>query len=376
MKLGINYRTPRKQFLSWGQIKWSHLIKEGIPFISKFLSSYKLFCDNFVGVNSKFDNRWLYQPLFFNPNISTGGKPYLQPSDYNIATNDVSNTTKVIDIFDTDGNIIDQATMALSGLNIRSGNFMAAYQFRMDIRRVIGPGKKYQLKPVPKTIHYTGNKPIHMSDTIEEYFQLISKGSNKFREIIALSRNVRINESERLQNKLDVRFVPHRIVKQTLKNMHSKIIPNDAKDYKFRAIMGKTQFNTQLKHWAGVDEACHQCGQPEDFKHGVYNCNTAVNLYKYVFNNIKIGATVNIRNMILSHERPPGATTEMNIRFDLIDTISTVALKWVLVSRVEKKPIIYTKCLQHIRAHLQLVADRFPKYRPAIAGLDFNFDTG
>ena len=43
--------------------------------------------------------------------------------------------------------------------------------------------------------------------------------------------------------------------------------------------------------------------------------------------------------MILSHERPPGATTEMNIRFDLIDTISTVALKWVLVSRGEKKPI-------------------------------------
>ena len=158
--------------------------------------------------------------------------------------------------------------------------------------------------------------------------------------------------------------------------MHSKIIPNDAKDYKFRAIMGKTQFNAQLKHWADVDEACHQCGQPEDFKHGVYNCSTAVNLYKYVFDNIKIGATVNIRNMILSHERLPGATEENILRYDLIDTISTIALKWILVSRVEKNPIIYTSCLKHIWAHLQLVADNFSKYRAAIAGLDFEIDTG
>ena len=35
-KLGINYRQPRSHFLSWGSAKWSHLIKEGIPFLSKF----------------------------------------------------------------------------------------------------------------------------------------------------------------------------------------------------------------------------------------------------------------------------------------------------------------------------------------------------
>ena len=215
-----------------------------------------------------------------------------------------------------------------------------------------------------------------MSDTIEEYFQLITKGSNKFREIIALSRNVRINESERLQNKLDVRLVPHKIVKQTFKNMHSKIIPNDTKDYKFRAIMGKTQFNTQLKHWADVDESCHRCGQPEDFKHGVYKCNKAINLYKHVFSKIKLGAIVNIKNMILSHERPYGAKDENIIRFELIDAISTIALKWVLVSRVEKTELIYKNCLNHIWGHLQLVANNFPKYRAAIAGLDFELDTG
>ena len=261
-------------------------------------------------------------------------------------------------------------------MEIGAGNFLAMYQFRMDIRRVIGPGKKYYQRPVPKTIRYSGNKPIHMSDTVEEYFKMIQKGSNKFREIIALNKFVRINESERMQDKLDVRFIPHKVVTQTFKNMHSKIIPNDAKDYKFRAIMGKTQFNTQLKHWADVDEACHLCGQPEDFKHGVYNCVGSGNLFKYIFDRIKLGATVNIKNMILSHERLPGDKDGNIIRYELIDAVSTIALKWILVSRVNKKVTIYNQCLKDVWRHLQLVANNFPKYRTAIAGLDFELDTG
>jgi hypothetical protein len=137
----------------------------------------------------------LYQPLFFNPNLSTGGKPYLQPGDYSIATNNVSNTAKVVDVFDGDGDIVTPKIMTLSGMKICSGNFLAMYQFRMDLRRVIGPGKKYFQRPVPKKTRYSGKKPIHMSDTVEEYFEKIQKGSNKFREIIGINKYVRLNES-------------------------------------------------------------------------------------------------------------------------------------------------------------------------------------
>ena len=158
--------------------------------------------------------------------------------------------------------------------------------------------------------------------------------------------------------------------------MHSKITPNDAKDYKIRAILGKTQFNNQLKHWTNVDEACHRCGQPEDFKHGVYNCNKVNNLYNYIFSRVKLGANVNIKNIILSHERPYGAKPEDTIRFELIDVISTIALKWVLMSRIDKSELIYRDCANHIWGHLQLVANSYPKYRAAIAGLDFELDTG
>ena len=74
--------------------------------------------------------------------------------------------------------------------------------------------------------------------------------------------------------------------------------------------------NFSLYRFKKVIYLAVQCGQPEDFKHGVYNCSTAVNLYKYVFDNIKIGATVKITNMILSHERLPGATEENILRYD------------------------------------------------------------
>ena len=283
---------------------------------------------------------------------------------------------KVIDVYDNNGDIITPEVMTLSGLGICNGNFMGALQFRMDLRKVIGPSKKYSQKPVPMTIRYTGNKPIFMADTVEEYFNYIQKGSNRFREIIAQNRYIKVNDSARLQNKLEVRNIPPKVVTQTYKNMHSKIIPNDAKDYKIRAILGKTQFMTQLKHWTNVDEACYRCGQPEDFKHGVYNCSKAINLYKYIFNNIKLGAAVNIKNMILSHERPYGAKVEHILRFELIDSISTIALKWVLSSRADNKELHYKNCLNNIWAHLQLISDSFPKYRAIIAGLDFELDTG
>ena len=79
--------------------------------------------------------------------------------------------------------------------------------------------------------------------------------------------------------------------------------------------MGKTQFNTQLKPWA----------------------------------------TINIKNMILSHEKLPGDNDGNIIRYELIDAISTIALKWILVNRINKKETIYSQCIKDIWSHLQLI---------------------
>ena len=105
-------------------------------------------------------------------------------------------------------------------------------------------------------------------------------------------------------------------------------------------------------------------------------CDNAINLYKYVFDRIKLGATVNINKMILSHERLPGDKDDQLIKYELIDTVAAIALKWILMSRITQNRLIYSDCLKDIINHLHHIADSYPKYRAVIAGLDFELDTG
>ena len=377
-KLNLDKRHRKAYFLSWGSAKWSHLIKEDIPFISSYLESFKLFTDNFAQPVCKTDNRWLYQPLFYNPNLSVGKKEFMSPQDYGIKESVLTDTIKVIDVYDDQGAIKSRDELDLSGLVLSRSNFMADMRFRLDLKHNIGPGKKYQQRPVPKIIKYSGNKPTFMAETIHEYFDGISKGSNKFREIISRDRrNAQINESVRMQIKLGVGYIHNRVCKQALKNMYSKIIPNEDKDYKLRALLGKTQFNNNLKHWIrDIDGICSYCTEIEDFKHATYYCRRAFNLYHYIFDNIKIGAKIDITNMVLSHERPTGAKEEEILKFELIDMISTIALKWILASRIKQIELNYAKCLIAIKNQLRNTVKSQPKYGTMIRGLSLNFDTG
>ena len=67
---------------------------------------------------------------------------------------------KVIDVFENDGEIKNPE---VSGLSIPRQMFFVNRHFRMDLRSVIGPWKKYTQRAVAKIIEYTGNKPIYIS---------------------------------------------------------------------------------------------------------------------------------------------------------------------------------------------------------------------
>ena len=80
--------------------------------------------------------------------------------------------------------------------------------------------------------------------------------------------------------------------------------------------------------------------------------------------------------MVLSHERPTGAKEEEILKFELIDMISTIALKWILVSRIKQIELNYAKCLIAIKNLLRNTVKSQPKYGTMIRGLSLNFDTG
>ena len=80
--------------------------------------------------------------------------------------------------------------------------------------------------------------------------------------------------------------------------------------------------------------------------------------------------------MVLSHERARGAGINDILRYELIDMVSTMALQWILMSRIKQSELIYDKCLTAIINHLHNIYKVQPKYRTIIRGLNLSFDTG
>ena len=66
---GIEDISDRKKMLSWGSEYFTEPIKKGYPGISDFLVSLRTLNKNWVTPKEKNDNRWLYQPLFYNTRI-------------------------------------------------------------------------------------------------------------------------------------------------------------------------------------------------------------------------------------------------------------------------------------------------------------------
>ena len=52
------------------------------------------------------------------------------------------------------------------------------------------------------------------------------------------------------------------------------------------------------------------------------------------FANLELHAQ--LKNKLLSHERLPSDNADNVIRYELIDVVSTIALKWILVSRIKQ----------------------------------------
>ena len=76
--LGVNSIT-KGDFLHWGSAKWKHVLeKKPTPGIQK--------------------NRWIEQPLFYNPTILNARRIKLRPNEYNIPDTRVVSKLKLIDI--------------------------------------------------------------------------------------------------------------------------------------------------------------------------------------------------------------------------------------------------------------------------------------
>ena len=364
--LGVNSIT-REDFLHWGSAKWEHTLQNNNSILSNFLRAYKVFNENFVlGVSDK-DNRWIEQPLFYNPNILNAKMYVLRPSDYNIPETRAVSKLKVIDIF---RNLKVKEINELAEIGLINLNFLSYTRLKKDVNRNIGLGKKYNGVPKLVKLHYEGAKPFHLVGTIPEYFKKVIKGSNRYRAVIKERHPVKdIANINRFSVKLDANPSKQQIT-TALKSCHSKIIPRDDSDYKIRAILGKTQFKASLLHWNRDvhSNACHRCGQKEDFKHACYWCPEALSLYTNTFQALSLTPKINIANIVLGHQRPHyNGTHQMDAeKIEIIDLISTMTLGHILRARSSGAELSPPGLLISIKRHLRTIMGKMPKYKNVI----------
>ena len=316
-----------------------------------------------LGVSDK-DNRWIEQPLFYNPNILNAKLYVLRPSDYNIPETRAVSKLKVIDVF---RNLKVKEINELAEVGLINLNFLSYTRLKKDVTRNIGLGKKYNGVPKLVKLNYEGAKPFHLVGTIPEYFKKVIKGSNRYRAIIRARHPVKdIANVNRFSVKLDASPSKQQII-SALKSCHSKIIPKDDSDYKIRAILGKTQFKASLLHWNRdvQSNACHRCGNKEDFKHACYWCPEALSLYKSTFQALSLNPKISIANILLGHQRPHyvGEHQMEGEKLDIIDLISTMTLGHILRARSSGSELSPPGLLISIKRHLRTIMGKMPKYK-------------
>ena len=372
--LGLT-RFDREKFLRWGSNKWAHLVDKKIPLLSSMLRSFLIFSNNFVDGVNKHNHRWLEQPLFMNPNIKGGLKLSMRPKDYMISEDNTSLTAKVSDLYN-DG--VFKTMAELENVGLRVPNFLSYMRLKQDMKNIVGEGNhaKYKSLPLLTPINYKGTKPIHMRDTIVEFMNGIIKGSNKFREIIALRRKkAKVVDVQRFKIKLGDDNCSHQQVKKALLNFHDTIMPKEASDYKLRAILGKTQFGNTLTKWSNAsDGTCHRCGSPETFRHAIYTCTMIRHVYKDVLDTIGISNySEDITSIILSQRRLP-KSNERNLM--IIDVINSMTLKNILSTRSQKSVLNIKNTVREILSHLKSISRCSKEYGAFFDQNGINFDPG
>ena len=113
--------------------------------------------------------------------------------------------------------------------------------FILKLKECLVPDKRYPRGVKPVTIPDQDPMPDHLIGNIPDYFDRITKGSNKFCKVISKGNNFKnLVDIRHWQIKLNTDEVSARQIKGCFKGLVSKFIPNDCLDYKARALHGKT----------------------------------------------------------------------------------------------------------------------------------------
>ena len=131
--------------------------------------------------------------------------------------------------------------------------------------------------------------PEYFCKKLYELFDPKHKGSQRFRKVFKYDNYLPPNfESEKWEKILKVKFCKGK-EKEILKSIQNTYLPRYILDFKARLILGKTQSNSQLVHWANkyTSQACFMCQSRGDFElatlaHTLFECPRSQNTIDHI----------------------------------------------------------------------------------------------
>merc|ERR1712215_377872 len=208
---------------------------------------------NWVTPKEKNDNRWLYQPLFYNTRIKLARnknkknqKAFSTPNDMGLPDNIKTRSPKIADFVINDSIIKndnqDKSIIAhLTGVS--KDDFITTNTFCKRLNNLFDPGKIFY-NHIPKD---TDQEPFSFAET-SELFQKAKKGSKLFRKELSKNKKIDLKLAKWVNTLNDTSITEEEIILAN-KALSWADLGHDNLNRLMRLYLKKNQFANQLKNW-------------------------------------------------------------------------------------------------------------------------------
>merc|ERR1711895_24960 len=308
---GIDDISDRKKILNWGSEFFVNPIKKCHPGISDFLTSLRTLNKNWVTPKEIKDNRWLYQPLFYNTKIKFARgknkkkqKAFSTPNDMGLPDNIKTRSIKIADFVINDKivkNDIQGKSIIAHLTGVSKDDFITMNNFCKRLNNLFDPGEIFY-NHIPKE---TDQEPFSFAET-SELFQKAKKGSKLFRKELSKNKKVDLKIAKWVYTLDDPSITEEEVILAN-KALSWTDLGHDNLDRLMRLYLKKTQFANQLENWIpGTNPNCKFClhkniETKEDFKHVIFHCPTTKKALEHTLHKFNLDGTeaLKIKELIL-----------------------------------------------------------------------------
>merc|ERR1711936_753355 len=248
------------------------------PCLTEFLISLQELQKKWLTLPTTGDNRWEFQPVFYNPNINfkqfSRGKKYIIPEDFRFTPDN-----DILSLRFTD--ICNEGKLSTDVVKLKRAFGFENWAKPFAVNQLIGCLNKLPNINKTKFPSLPLQKPpldMYFFEEVSDLFFISKKGGQNYRKALnpeKVGQKIKI-DTEKSRFGCDNNDTE--IVLNARKALHWKELSNETRDANIRLYYGKTMFAAQVSNFAVADRSCSRCKVEdgvtidETFKHGCYDC--------------------------------------------------------------------------------------------------------